>query len=273
MTAGFLRFDKPAGITSHDVVARVRRDYPKGMRVGHSGTLDPFATGLLIVLLGPATRLQRYVLGLPKTYLATAKLGWSSTTGDPDGELTETGRVPTDLSLPTGLIEQRVPMTSAVRVDGERLYEKARRGEEAERPVREVEVLRADLVSRDERAETATFEIECSSGTYVRTLLEELGDAYCVELRRTAIGPLRLEDGDGEVEPIEDLLTFMPAVALEPEPARLVTNGVRIDAPEDALALGDQPFRITAEGALVAVSRVVDGRLHTDMVLPPTASN
>ena len=110
------------------------------MKAGHAGTLDPFATGLLLVLLGRATRLQRYLLPLPKTYLATARLGWRSSTGDPDGELTETGRIPVRLELPSGRIRQRVPMTSAVRVGGERLYRKAHRGEEVERPEREVEV-------------------------------------------------------------------------------------------------------------------------------------
>ncbi|MCB0865353.1 MAG: tRNA pseudouridine(55) synthase TruB [Solirubrobacterales bacterium] len=271
MTAGFLRVDKPAGITSHDVVARVRRSRP-GVRVGHAGTLDPFATGLLIVLLGPATRLQRYVLGLPKTYVATARLGWRSSTGDPDGELTETGVVPERLELPTGSIRQRVPMTSAVRVGGERLYRKARRGEEVERPLRTVEVMRADLLATDAEMGTATFEIECSSGTYVRTLIEELGDAYCAELRRTAIGPLLLAGATGEeVQPVEELLGFLPAVDLAPERARLVRNGVKIDAPDDAVTLGDGPFRITCSGTLVAVGRVVEGVLRTDVVLPPAA--
>ena len=116
-TAGaVLLCDKPAGMTSHDVVARVRRE--RGCRVGHAGTLDPFATGLLVLLLGRATKLQRHLIGLPKTYLATARLGWRSSTGDPDGELTETGRLPESLQLPTGTVRQRVPMTSAVRVGG-----------------------------------------------------------------------------------------------------------------------------------------------------------
>src|SRR6266542_4302590 len=114
--------DKPAGVTSHDVVAQVRRE--RGGKVGHAGTLDPFATGLLVVLLGRATRMQRYLLELPKTYVATARLGWRSSTGDPDGELEETGRLPDRLELPTGEVEQQVPMTSAVKVDGERLYRK-----------------------------------------------------------------------------------------------------------------------------------------------------
>src|SRR4051794_22840356 len=116
--AGGLLVDKPARVTSHDVVAEIRRE--RGGKVGHAGTLDPFATGLLVVLLGRATRLQRYLLELPKTYRATARLGWRSSTGDPDGELTETGRIPERLQLPTGEIEQRLPMTSAVKAGGPR---------------------------------------------------------------------------------------------------------------------------------------------------------
>src|ERR1700760_987423 len=148
-TAGaVLLVDKPAGVTSHDVVAEVRRE--RGVKAGHAGTLDPFATGLLLVLLGKATRLQRFLVGLPKTYLATARLGWTSSTGDSDGELTETGVVPGSLELPTGTVRQRVPMTSAVRVGGERLYKKAHRGEVVETPVRDVEVYRAELLSSGE---------------------------------------------------------------------------------------------------------------------------
>ena len=208
-TAGtVLLCDKPPGLTSHDVVAQVRRE--RGGKAGHAGTLDPFATGLLLVLLGRATRLQRFLVGLPKTYLATARLGWRSSTGDPDGELTETGRVPAVLELPTGTVRQRVPMTSAVHVGGERLYKKAHRGEVVETPERDVEVYRAELLSRE--GNLARYEIECSAGTYVRTLVETLGDAYCAELRRTAIGPFRVEDA-GEEVPAERVAALVPAVA------------------------------------------------------------
>lgn len=203
-----LLYDKPAGVTSHDVVAAVRRE--RGGKVGHAGTLDPFATGLLLILLGPATRLQRFLVGLPKTYLATARLGWRSTTGDPDGELTETGRLPDSLQLPSGIVRQRVPMTSAVRVGGERLYKKAHRGEVVETPERGVEVHRAELLSSD--GERAHYEIECSAGTYVRTLIETLGDAYCEALRRTAVGPFRIERA-GEELSVERVADLVPRVA------------------------------------------------------------
>jgi len=203
-----LLFDKPAGVTSHDVVARVRRE--RGCKAGHAGTLDPFATGLLLVLLGGATRLQRFLVELPKTYLATARLGWRSSSGDPEGELTETGALPGSLELPTGRVLQRVPMTSAVRVGGERLYRKAHRGETVQTPLREVDVHRAELLARE--GDTARYEIECSSGTYVRTLVETLGDAYCCELRRTAIGPFRVEDAGEEVA-TERVGELIPAAA------------------------------------------------------------
>ncbi|MET0305591.1 MAG: tRNA pseudouridine(55) synthase TruB, partial [Solirubrobacterales bacterium] len=200
--------DKPAGLTSHDVVRRLRRE--RGCKAGHAGTLDPFATGLLLVLLGGATRLQRFLTALPKTYLATARLGWRSSSGDPEGELTETGEAPSSLELPTGTVRQRVPMTSAVRVDGERLYKKAHRGETVETPLRDVEIHRAELLSAE--GGYARYEIECSSGTYVRTLVETLGDAYCSDLRRTAIGPFAVE-GAGTQLPVERVAALVPAVA------------------------------------------------------------
>ena len=120
---GILLADKPAGRTSHDVVASVRRELGgrRGPKVGHAGTLDPFATGLLLVLVGRATRVQRWLMALEKEYLARARLGWVSTTGDPEGELTETGRIPPEpLVLPTGVLRQRPPAYSAVKVGGRR---------------------------------------------------------------------------------------------------------------------------------------------------------
>lgn len=201
--------DKPAGKTSHDVVLAVRRQR-RGAKVGHAGTLDPFATGLLLVLTGRATRLQRFLVELPKTYVARARLGWRSSTGDPDGELSETGNIPPSLELPSGRVRQRVPMTSAVRVGGERLYRKAHRGEVIETPEREVEVYRAELLGSD--AESAEYEIECSAGTYIRTLIETLDDAYCAQLRRTAIGPFSIDDA-GEELPLERIAELVPATA------------------------------------------------------------
>jgi tRNA pseudouridine55 synthase len=185
--------DKPSGPTSHDVVARARREHGV-KRIGHAGTLDPFATGLLIVLVGrEATREQARFMSLRKTYRVTARFGAVSTTADRDGEITQTGNVsPTDVELPTGEIRQRPPAYSAVKVGGERAYKRARRGEEVEMPPRIVTVYRFDQLSRE--GDLAEYEIECSSGTYVRSLIADLGDAYCEELRRTAIGPFTAEE-------------------------------------------------------------------------------
>ncbi|MBA3865615.1 MAG: tRNA pseudouridine(55) synthase TruB [Solirubrobacterales bacterium] len=203
-----LLYDKPAGVTSHDVVAEIRRE--RDCKAGHAGTLDPFATGLLLILLGRATRLQRFLVGLPKTYLATARLGWRSSTGDRDGELIESGEIPTSLELPTGTVRQRLPMTSAVRVGGERLYKKAHRGEVIQTPLRDVEVHRAELLSAADGF--AHYEIKCSAGTYVRTLVETLGDAYCSDLRRSAVGPFAVEDA-GALLAVDRVAAVVPAVA------------------------------------------------------------
>jgi tRNA pseudouridine55 synthase len=225
---GIVLVDKPAGMTSHDVVAQQRRRLGRGVRVGHAGTLDPFATGLLIVLVGRATRVQRFLMALPKAYEAVARLGWTSTTGDTEGEIAPGETPPEPLTLPTGRIRQRPPAYSAVKIGGERAYRLARRGETVELPEREVEVTRFDPLWRD--GERAAFAIGCSSGTYVRSLIADLGDAYCLELRRTAIGHLRVEDADPErIVPLGDALAFLPAVELADEPARRASHGVAVE--------------------------------------------
>src|SRR5688500_10186907 len=190
--SGVLLYAKPAGVTSHDVVAEVRRRMPRGTKVGHAGTLDPFATGLLLVLVGKATRAQQFLMALPKTYRAVARLGWVSTTGDPEGELSQTGRMPDDPQIPTGDLMQRPHAYSAVKGAGRRAYDLAREGESPELAERPVTVYRADRVSLE--GERAEFEIECSAGTYIRQLVAGLGDAYCERLERTRIGPFRLAD-------------------------------------------------------------------------------
>ena len=208
------------------MVARVRRSLGvRGLRVGHAGTLDPFATGLLLVLVGRATRVQRFLMALPKTYVAVARFGAVSTTGDPDGEITRTGVIPEGpLTLPTGDVRQRPPAYSAVKIDGERAYKKARRGEDVQTRERVVHVHRFELLARER--DRATFEIECSSGTYVRSLIADLGDAYCEELRRTRIGQFSVEDaGEDRLVGISDALAFLPAVHLSGDDARAAAHG------------------------------------------------
>jgi tRNA pseudouridine55 synthase len=262
--AGVLLYPKPAGVTSHDVVDRVRRDLGRGVKVGHAGTLDPFATGLLLVLVGRATRAQRFLMGLPKTYRVTARLGWRSDTGDRDGELEHTGSVPARLQLPTGELMQRPPAYSAVHVDGERSHRLARRGEAVEHPARPVTVHRAELLERD--GEHASFEIECSAGTYVRTLIEELGDAYCDELERTAIGPFQLADADpARVIGVAEALAFLPERPLDAAEAEAVSHGRRLDAE----GCPDGPQRLTLGDELVAIAEPRRGELQPVVVFAP----
>ncbi len=234
----------------------------RGGKVGHAGTLDPFATGLLLVLVGQATRAQRFLAALPKTYRTVARLGWTSTTGDPDGELAHTGRVPETLELPTGEMLQRPPAYSAVKVGGERLYKRARRGEAVEGEPRSITVHRFEQLWRT--GERVGLEVECSSGTYVRQLVAALGDAYCEELERTAIGPFRLEDADPErVVPLGEALSFLPQAALDDDAARRASHGVAVDSPVEGDAV-----RLVHGDRLVGIGRG-DGRSLKPFVVFP----
>jgi tRNA pseudouridine55 synthase len=225
---GVLLIDKPAGMSSHDVVAAVRRSL-HGARTGHAGTLDPFATGLLLVLVGRATKAQNALMALPKRYETVAQLGATSSTGDTEGEITCTGKLPPDPPLlPTGELRQRPPIYSAVKIGGERAYKRARRGERFEMPERIVTVTRFEQLWRDPEVPAgltppgepprAGFAIECGSGTYVRSLIADLGDAYCLTLRRTAIGPFDVADavappGRGQPWPDPPLIALQQALA------------------------------------------------------------
>jgi tRNA pseudouridine55 synthase len=245
-----LLYDKPAGVTSHDVVARVRRRLGRKTKVGHAGTLDPFATGLLLVLVGRATRVQRFLMELPKWYEATARFGAVSSTGDPEGEIVVTGIVPDgELDLPVGRLRQRPPAYSAVKVQGRRAYQLARAGVDVELPEREIDVYRFEELWRD--GDRRGFEIECSSGTYVRTLIGDLGDAYCERLRRTRIGAFDVVAADPERPvAVADALAFMPELRLDAEQAVRAANGVRLvvaEAPEGII-------RLMHEGELVALA-------------------
>lgn len=240
---GVLLVDKPAGPTSHDLVYAARRAVRESRdpgsrgkpRVGHAGTLDPFATGLLLVLVGRATRVQRFLMELPKTYEVVARFGAVSTTGDPEGEITETGAVPDgDLELPTGQVRQVPPAYSAVKVDGRRAYELARAGEEVVLKERIVTVASFAELWRD--GDRRAFRIECGSGTYVRSLIADLGDAYCVELRRTAIGPFDVASAGGPEEldrmlGLGEALAFLPRLDLGADDADAAAHGRAIRCP------------------------------------------
>ena len=203
MIEGVLNVDKPAGPTSHDVVRQVRR-LAQARRVGHAGTLDPLATGVLVLALGRATRLLEYVVGQPKTYEARLRLGQTTTTYDAEGAIVSEQPVAASeqalkaaLAPFRGEIEQVPPMYSAVRKEGQRLYELARQGVEVEREARAVTIYALDLLRW--QPPHADLRVVCSVGTYIRTLAHDLGQAlgcgaYLAALRRTAVGHFTLED-------------------------------------------------------------------------------
>ena len=261
---GVLLCDKPAGPTSHDVVYAARRAVRAATgdrtRVGHAGTLDPFATGLLLVLVGRATRVQRFLMELPKTYEAVARFGAVSTTGDPEGEITETGTVPDgDLLLPTGELQQRPPIYSAVKVAGRRAYDLARSGETVELAERTVTVHGFEELWRE--GDRRAFRIRCGSGTYVRSLIADLGDAYCEQLRRTAIGSFAVDDA---VAPdaleamlsLERALAFLPRIVLEGDEARWAIHGRALERAAEGCVL-----LVDADGPIAVAEPRDDGSL------------
>jgi len=280
---GILLIDKPPDLTSHDVVARVRsRVRPQVRKVGHAGTLDPFATGLLVLMLGKATKIARFFVDLPKEYECTIRFGVASDTGDLTGVLTETEKRTTveavEEVIPRflGRISQRVPMTSAVKVDGERLYRKAHRGEVVETPVKEIEIDAIDVLSFDEGSQLMRCRIACSKGTYVRQLAIDIGEAVGVgghlhQLSRTAIGDLRLEDAqpldellealearDGPEAPIPGLmppgraLGFLPRLEIPAGQVAGIRNGARIPGSTP------EPVCLMHRGELIAVYETAD---------------
>jgi tRNA pseudouridine55 synthase len=273
---GVLVIDKPAGPTSHDVVARVRRLFST-RRVGHAGTLDPPATGVLLVGLGRATRLMRFLQSLEKVYAGTVVFGVSTTTQDATGEVV--GRRPctvTEEALRAearrfvGAIEQVPPMVSAVKVGGEPLHRAARRGEVVDRPPRPVRIHDLTVESYDPAAATAEICVHCSSGTYVRTLASDLGDrlgcgAHLSALRRLAIGSFLVSEAatlralesmeraerQEAVLPMAAALRDFPSVAVEGRSLEGVRNGRPIDL-EAAAAKGPVAV-LDPAGELIAV--------------------
>jgi tRNA pseudouridine55 synthase len=274
VNAAVLLVDKPAGPTSFGCVARVRGALGgRRVKVGHAGTLDPFATGLLALLVGRATRLAPYLAGLDKRYRAVVQFGVRSDTGDPEGTLEPAGApLPDGVALAAacaelvGTISQVPPTTSAIKVGGQRAYALARAGQDVEMPVREVIVHALDIASYDAASGRAVLDIHCSKGTYVRSLARDLGEAlacgaYCAELRRLAIGHLDVANAgsldDVAADPLAgswrmrcgDALAHLPARELEPAERDALLHGRAI------AGLGEEgPLRCLAEGRLVCIA-------------------
>lgn len=281
---GVLPLDKPTGPSSHDCVAGVRRVL--GIRqVGHAGTLDPFASGLLLVCFGPATRLAPYLTPLRKTYLARMRLGEATDTDDLTGQsisrsdgwsaLTD-AEIAAALATQTGLLHQIPPLYSAKKVAGERMYAAARRGETVERTPSAVTVHRIELGAV--RLPEVEFEVECSSGTYIRAIARDVGDALGVgghlsALRRTRIGAYDVEaavpldalpDGARLREAIlspSEAVAHLPRLRVDDEGARAIRHGRAVPAMERGSAEGPIAL-VSEEGTLLAIGTAREGEVH-----------
>ena len=201
--SGILLVNKPSDWTSHDVVAKIRNILPGKNKVGHAGTLDPFATGLLLILIGSTTKKSEELTHLDKEYIATLQFGAISTTRDPEGEISKTNKATTleeiEKILPqfTGDIQQILPMHSAIKIKGKKLYELARKGKEIKREPRSITIHNLEIQDFNEDKQQLILKINCSSGTYIRSLAHDMGKtlqcgAYLIELKRTQIGPYSL---------------------------------------------------------------------------------
>jgi tRNA pseudouridine55 synthase len=278
---GVLLLDKPSGLSSNDALQKARRLF-SAAKAGHTGTLDPLATGLLPLCFGEATKFSADLLDADKTYEATVRLGATTTTGDAEGETLKvravvTGEAELRALLPgfTGKIRQVPPMYSALKKDGRPLYELARQGVEVEREAREVTIHALELLAYE--GETARIRVTCSKGTYVRTLAEDIGEAlgcgaHLTALRRTAVGRLSLDaavtletidacpegERDSLLAPVDSLLQDFAALSLDSAVAQRFGNGNPVPAaPAPGL------YRVYAEGRLLGVGRADEaGLLH-----------
>jgi tRNA pseudouridine55 synthase len=253
--------DKPAGPSSFAVVARLRSRY--GTKAGHAGTLDPLATGLLLVLLGRATRLSRYLVGLDKRYRTEIRLGLRTSTGDGEGDVVEETPIATarEIEALEGEVELPVPAASAVKIEGERAYRLHRRGVAVEMPLRRSELYAVRI--RRYAPPLVELDLHVSSGTYVRSVADVLG-GHCRWLRRTAVGPFLVEQADEDrVLPPLAALVHLPERELSSEEAALVRTGRPL-----AGAGEEKPVALwTDDGELVAVARPAGALLKPETVL------
>ena len=262
--SGLVLADKEVGPSSFAVVSRIRA--ATGAKAGHAGTLDPFASGLLLVLVGSATRLARYLVGLDKRYVTDVDLRWRTETGDPEGEALGREEPPQRAELERrldalrGQVELPIPAASAVKIGGQRAYALARRGIAVEMPLRRSVVHSLELDAYD--GQVARLDLRVSSGTYVRAIAEALG-GHCRTLRRTEVGPFAVASADEtKIVPPGEALSFLPARKLSGDEVRAVRSGRPIGGREEG------PVRLLAGNGLVAVGRG-DGRdIRPETVLP-----
>jgi tRNA pseudouridine55 synthase len=293
-TDGLIVVDKPAGMTSHDVVARVRR-LARTRRVGHGGTLDPMATGVLVIGVGRATRLLTYVIGTQKAYAATIRLGQTTVTDDAEGDVIATvdaagvadEAIRAGLAAMTGEIDQVPSAVSAIKIDGRRAYKRVREGEEVALAPRRVTVTRLDVLAirRDGRVAPGTVDIDvdvaCSSGTYIRAIARDLGatlgvGGHLTALRRTTVGGFTLAEAvtldelaEREVPATmpmaEAARRCFPQREADAEAARVLSHG----GPLPAVGIAGPYAVFDPAGGLVAIVSERDGRARAEVVLAP----
>jgi tRNA pseudouridine55 synthase len=277
VSPGILLVDKPGGITSHDVVARTRRAFGT-RKVGHAGTLDPMATGLLVVGIEGATRLLTYIVGADKTYTATIRLGQTSTTDDAEGEVTRSADAATigavtdagisaGIAALTGAISQVPSAVSAIKVDGRRAYDRVRAGETVELASRQVTVSRFDVLARRDAPDVIDLDVvvDCSSGTYIRALARDLGadlgiGGHLTALRRTRIGPFDIADavsvdaldGAGTLSPADAASRVLTRFDVSADEARDLRHGKRL-AGQSSRVEGFPAAAVDPDGVLVGI--------------------
>jgi len=287
---GILLIDKPQGWTSHDVVAKTR-GILKTKRVGHAGTLDPLATGLLVVAVGHATRFLPYLPLEPKEYVFTVRFGQTTNTFDADGEITAEHPVPVDLEAQiarhlrqfTGDIQQLPPMYSAVKKGGKPLYVYARKGEEVERDLRPVTINVYEVT--EVRANEADFRVVCSGGTYIRTLAHDLGEAigcgaHLTAIRRTQVGEFRVEEaanmeslGEEDLWSLDQALPPVPLIPINHGQVERFQNGqpIKFRRTPEASDLGTAVGLVDSEGVVVGMGQVVGEWVEPLVVIPASA--
>ncbi len=290
-TDGLIVVDKPGGMTSHDVVARIRR-LARTRRVGHGGTLDPMATGVLVIGVGRATRLLTYVIGAGKSYTATIRLGQATVTDDAEGDViaaASTVGVTDDavraaLAALTGDIDQVPSAVSAIKINGERAYKRVREGESVELPARRVTVSRLDVLAiRRDSPDVVDVDVDvtCSSGTYIRAIARDAGLAlgvggHLTALRRTAVGGFTLAEAVtlDELErrapdvvdlPLDAADRFFPRRDATSEEARTLSHG----GPLDPAGIAGPYAVFGPDGGLIAIVSERDGRARAEIVLAP----
>lgn len=288
---GIILIDKPKGVTSHDIVYKVKKLLNE--KVGHTGTLDPNATGVLPLLVGRGTKLSKYLINHDKTYIVTLKLGEKTDTADSEGKVIEKNEVSKEVfskekllqtfSNFTGKILQTPPIYSAIKVNGKKLYEYARKGQEIEIKPREIEIYKISLIEINQIANTIEFEVSCSKGTYIRSLCEDIAKelntvGYMKELRRVQVGEFLIKDSITveDLQKNEDNKDFILShfidlqkyfakfriIELSQEEARKFLNGVKLSSNKE-----NGIYRVQSENKLIGTGILENNKLKRDIII------